>query len=142
MGERGPVGKRSDKKHGHRSKAEVESVERALGASHIEIPEPDDLWHPIAKRWFEALAESGQSAFYEPSDWAEAQFLAEVMSRGLLADRINGPLLSAIQTGSTRLMATEADRRRLKLELTRETGDADEEAAVTALDAYRNRLSG
>ena len=39
--------------------------------------------HPAARRWFESLAESGQSAFYEPSDWATAYVLAETMSREL-----------------------------------------------------------
>lgn len=142
MGERGPVNKRIDQKHGHRSKEELAQVEQAPGAEEVEFPEVDADWHPIARRWFEALGKSGQSRFYEPSDWAEAQLVAEVMSRALLADKINGPLLTALMQGSTRLMATEGDRRRMRLELVRGNDvDADEEAAVSYLAEYRDRLT-
>ena len=81
MGARGPIGKRSEELMGHRSKEEKDAVTKAPGALEVPVPDPDDLWHPIAKRWYEALAASGQSRFYEPSDWAAAQYAAEAMSR-------------------------------------------------------------
>lgn len=143
MGARGPVNKRASQRHGHRSKEELADVDRAPAAEHVEVPEPDELWHPLARKWYVALGKSGQSVYYEPSDWAEAAVLAEVMSRALESDRINGPLLAALQSGSTRLLATEGDRRRMRVELVRgKVVDADEEAAVADLDEYRRALSG
>lgn len=143
MGNRGPVNKPKGQLHGHRSKEELADVDRAPAAEHVEVPEPEPGWHEIARKWFVALGESGQAVFYEPSDWAEARLIAEVMSRALEADKVNGPLLAALQAGSTRLLATEGDRRRMRVELQRgKTVDADEEAAVADLEEYRARLSG
>jgi hypothetical protein len=142
MGTRGPVPKPSDKRLGHRAKAESDSISTVPAAVDVEIPEAEELWHPIAQRWFKSLAKSGQHVFFEPSDWAEACFIAEVMSRALISDKLSGPVVAAIQAGTSRLLATEGDRRRLRIELERASPiDADEEAAVTALDQYRRRLS-
>lgn len=54
----GPVGKRSDQKHGHRTKTELD-VDRAPSGSPIEWYDPDPDWHDIATRWYESLQVSG-----------------------------------------------------------------------------------
>lgn len=109
----------------------------------MKVPEPDAEWHAIAREWFAALGESGQAAFYEPSDWATAKYVAEAMSRNLQAGRFSAQLFAAVLAGATSLLATEGDRRRLKLELERRKPvDADEDAAVTLLDEWRDRLGG
>lgn len=137
----GPVPKRSDQRR-RENKPEI-PIDTAPAATDIEIPESDEQWHPIARRWFESLAKSGQSAFYEPSDWAQAYYVAEAMSRNLLVGRFSAQLFAAVLSGASSLLATEGDRRRLRIELERQTTvDADEEAAVTALDDYRRRFSG
>ena len=141
MGSRGPVPKRSSQRR-RVNKPEIE-VETAASPSTVVAPEPDADWHPIARMWFESHGRSGQSVWFQPSDWAEAFFLAEVMSEALFAGSINGPKLSAILGGSSRLMTTEGDRRRLRIELERPNqADADEDAAVAKLDDYRSRFSG
>ncbi|MBQ1164022.1 hypothetical protein KBZ21_39135, partial [Streptomyces sp. A73] len=62
-----------------------------------ELPEPDELWHPIARDWYLSLRASGQAVFYQPSDWAMARYAAELMSRGLNSDRPpNGQYVSAL----------------------------------------------
>ncbi len=141
MGTRGPVPKRSDQRR-RENKPEI-PYETAPGASSGAIPNPDTDWHPIAKLWFESLAESGQSYWYQPSDWAEAFFLAHVMSEALTADTaINGPKLSAMLAGASRLMTTEGDRRRLRIELERpDPVDSDEAAAVIAIAKYQQQLA-
>lgn len=136
-GRGGRVPKRSDQKHGHRSKAEKELIEHAPGADRVEIPEADPDWHPVAARWFNSLADSGQSAFYEPSDWETAYLLAESLSRDLsekvvavtkdgqeikAATPISGASLSAYLKGMGDLLVTEGDRRRARLELQRPKG--------------------
>lgn len=145
MGERGPTPKRSDQRLGHRSKAEKDATTKAPGAVEVEVPEPDPDWHPIATRWFVSLAKSGQSRFYEPSDWAVALYVAEGMSRSLLASRLSANLFAAVVSASSNLLVTEGDRRRLRIELERAAGDGAEavdEAKVTALDAYRRAAGG
>lgn len=136
---RGPVPERSDRRR-RANKPEID-IDTAPGASKVRPPEPDAAWHPIALAWYQSLAASGQSFWYQPSDWAEAVFLAEVMSEALLNGPINGPKLSAILSGSSRLMTTEGDRRRMRIELARPVEDEDETAAVVALDGYRSRFA-
>lgn len=135
----GPPPKRSSQRR-RENKPEID-IETAPGARSVPVPEPLTNWHPIALAWYESLAKSGESHWYEPSDWAEAVFLAEVMSESLLAGSINGPKLSAILSGCSRLLTTEADRRRVRIELARPAADHDEDAAVADLDEYRSRFA-
>lgn len=140
---RGPVPKRSDQRR-RRNKPEVE-ITTAPGAAVVEVPPADPDWHPIAVRWYASLAQSGQSRFYEPSDWAVALYVAEGMSRSLLASRLSANLFAAVVSASSNLLVTEGDRRRLRIELERAAGDGAEavdEAKVTALDAYRRAAGG
>jgi hypothetical protein len=162
MGERGPVPKRSTQRR-RRNKvgedgAPTEPTTGPSGAAAAPgAPPADESWHPVARRWYESLAASGQSRWYEPSDWATAYLLAESMSRDLgeqvvgttqagviLRDRIpiKGVSLNAYLKGMSTLLVTEGDRRRARLELERGQADADEEAAVAALDDYRRRITG
>lgn len=94
----------------------------------------------MARQWFTALGSSGQSLFFEDSDWATARYVAEAMSRNLYAGRFSAQLFAAVMAGTTGLLCTEGDRRRLRVELERGGADVDEEASVTALDRYRGSL--
>lgn len=143
VGERGPVPKRSEESLGHKTKAEKNAVSKAPGAAEVAVPAADEQWHPIARRWYESLAESGQSRYYEPSDWWTAQYLAEAMSRNLSNERFSAQLFAAVMSGATELMTTEGARRRLRLELQRpapeDAAEVDGDgASVTQLDEYRD----
>jgi ribosome-associated translation inhibitor RaiA len=106
-------------------------------------PPADPSWHPIAKRWYEALGSSGQRCFFEPSDWAQAELVAEGMSRMLQAERMSAQMFAAIDSASQRLLVTEGDRRRMRIELERrQVVDEDEDAAVASMDEWRSRLGG
>lgn len=134
---RGPVPKRSDQ----RRRANDTGVERA----EVDAPplaEPPALrpgLHPLAVAWYDALAESGQSRYYEPSDWMFAQIIAEAIAE-YASNPGKAATLNAILAGSTSLLVTEGDRRRLRLELTRTGPDPDEQAAVLAIADYQQRL--
>ena len=89
-------------------------------AGAVTVPDcPEDL-HPLALKMFEALKVSGQSRFYEQSDWAFALVTCERMSRLLQDGSTSGSAWSAVDSALSRLLATEGDRRRLRLELVRE----------------------
>lgn len=136
MGVRGPVPKRSDKRHGHRSLADREVTRSIVATPPPLVPVGDADWHPIAARWFASLADSGQSEFYEASDWAHAEFVAEAMSRNLANGRFSAQLFAAVLSGMTDLLTTEGARRRARFEIERElpAGGAD------VID-YRARVS-
>lgn len=156
MGARGPVNKRSDQLR--RKNIPDTPVDTAPGAVNVKVPAADEEWHPIARQWYESLEPSGQSVFYEPSDWATAYLIAESISRDLnpqfvavteqgevIKERIpmKGASLTAYLRAMTALMATEGDRRRARLELERAAAvDEDEAASVTALSDYVSRISG
>lgn len=140
-GTRGPVPKRSSERR--RRNEDGGPVQKGVAAKVVTVPVADDEWHPIALRWYGALAESGQSRYFEPSDWAQAGFVAEAMSRLLSAGRFSAQLFSAVDSATVRLMATEADRRRLRLELEREQpSDPDADAADATVTDLMARLSG
>lgn len=155
----GPPPKRSDQRR-RRNVPAAGVPDQADGADVVEVPSADDSWNPVARAWYESLARSGQSVFYEPSDWATAFAVAESMSREFEPQPIvvgtgkdaqvemhrvapKAASVAAWLKASSQLMATEADRRRMALELQRSTPDGDEEGGdVTHLDDVRSRIRG
>lgn len=133
-------------------------IAHVAGANSTGIPDADPNWHDAAKRWYVALAKSGQSAFYEASDWAFAWIAAESLSRdlkpqvvGIVEETgevvraiipIKGASLAAYLKAMTALLATEGDRRRAGIELERASGGPDPaDSDVTSLDDYRARFA-
>lgn len=150
----GPPPKRSDQRRRHADPTAGPPTKATVDGA-VRVPRGDRKWHPIAKRWYDSLAKSGQSRFYEPSDWATAYLIAESMSQELKPrpivhmngdiDYVAQPPRAAQMTAWLRamgnLMVTEGDRRRLALELQRapaQEGGSD----VAFLDDVRQRLSG
>lgn len=127
----GPVPKRSEER---RRVNKVPDLERAPGATVVKVPPADRSWHPIARDWYRSLRQSGQSRYYEPSDWATARALADQLSRLCLLDQPNGAMLTAWVNASRDLLTTEAQRRRVHLELTREQSPAEDPVASDVAD--------
>lgn len=132
----GPIPKRSDQRRRvNRPEIAVDVAESF--ADRAVAPSADGGWHPLARDWFESLGESGQSAFYEASDWQTARVYAELLSRQLYSDRINSQIITAWSAGATELLTTEGARRRMRIELERakpvDAGEVHAEATVTDL---------
>lgn len=156
MGGRGPVPKRSDQRR--RTNAPERPIEKVPTRFQAEPPAADVEWHPVALAWYESLAKSGQSAFYEASDWATAFLITESMSRDLkpqfvgLTDQgdlayesipLKGASLSAYLRAMAVLMVTEGDRRRLQVELEKpKPADPDLARASATVTDIRSRLGG
>ncbi|MFJ6073697.1 hypothetical protein ACIQFU_23120 [Streptomyces sp. NPDC093065] len=144
MGAHGPIPKRSEERR-RRNKSDGPELVKAPSGAPVDLPElpdPDPAWHEIAYDWYLSLRESGQAAFYQPSDWAVARYAAELMSRGLSSDRPpNGQYVAALDSVMARLLTTEGDRRRARIELERKPAERPL-AAVQPLDAYRDLASG
>ncbi|MFF2100979.1 hypothetical protein [Streptomyces sp. NPDC058202] len=131
---------------GHRSKEEQNSVTKAPSGAPVDLPDlpdADPLWHPIAADWYLSLRESGQAAFYQPSDWAVARYAADLMSKVLMSERgPNGQLVAALNSVMSSLLTTEGDRRRARMELERKPTGKQTPASVTAIADYRSSIGG
>lgn len=154
MGGRGPVPKRSDQRR--RTNAPARPIDAVPTRSRAEAPAAAEHWHAVAAAWYESLAKSGQSVFYEASDWATAFLIAESISRDLnpqfvgLTEKgelayesipLKGASLSAYLRAMAVLMVTEGDRRRLQVELQKpQAVDPDETRASATVSDIRSRL--
>lgn len=153
MGVRGPVPKRTDQRHGHRK---AEPTDKAPAGNDrtkppggtpsprgtFTVPLADGAWHSTAKKWYQSLRYSGQSAWYEASDWMEAYVAAEVLSEMLFAEKLSAMLFASWSSHTARLLVTEGDRRRVRIELER-AGKTDPvaDAAKTDIAGWHKRLS-
>lgn len=145
MGVTGPIPKRSEERRRRNKDVGPELIQAPSGGPDDvpDLPDPDPLWHPIAADWYLSLRESGQAAFYEPSDWAVARYVAELMSRGLSSDRApNGQYVAALNSAMSSLLTTEGDRRRARMELERKKPVGPQLASVSPLDSYRDIAGG
>ena len=102
---------------------------------------PSNL-HPAAAAWFESLKLSGHSAFYEPSDWAAAVYVAEAMSVNLNQPRLSAQLFAQVWAAMGDLLSTEKERRKARIQVQRDIDDASAQAGPTAIDKYRAKLGG
>lgn len=132
----GPVPKRSDQRR-HRAKRDIS---RSISEDVWQIPEPDEDWHEVATQWYLSLQNSGQRVYFENSDWAQAFYVAEAMSRSLKSSRLSGQLFSAVISASAELLTTEGARRRMRIELERANAEGDVTVA-TAMAEYRKIAS-
>ncbi len=114
--------------------AEIVNVD-ALLVGEVEIPTPDESWHPIARQIYEAQMRSGQVLWMEPSDWSMLYLLCESISRDLNPQVVGiteegdvvkdviplkGASLSSYLKAFEALLMAEGGRRRLRIELERQ----------------------
>lgn len=141
----------------------------------VKVPSAPRDWHPIAKKLFNGLKTSGQSAYYQNSDWALAYSLCDDLSRFKQQEEAADHSQEQIETwydltpdervaagmdpkrpprghkgGSAmklvsiygaleRLLVTEGDRRRLRLEL-KAPVPQETPAEVLVMEEYRRNL--
>jgi len=104
------------------------------------VPVESRKWHPVAQGWYKSLRMSGQSQWYEASDWATAWVAAEVLDR-LYRYGFSATLLAEWNDMARGLLCTVGDRRRMRVELVRgEEIDDDENEAAEMLDVLRGEL--
>jgi hypothetical protein len=166
MAAHGPIPKRSEERR-RRNKPET-PIDKVQAVGPVTIPSANPKWHPVAKRIYESLESSGQSKFYESSDWATAYLLAESLSRDLepqfitIAEKktvtkagtvtvedkplmlrlpLKGASLAAYLKGFAALGVTEGDRRRIGIEIDRKP-KAPGLASVSVMDEYRDAFGG
>lgn len=141
----GQIPKRSEQRRRRNKPDEDAQVDKPAKTGSSEKPPAHTSWHPIAQRWYDSLERSGESVYFEPSDWAAAEVTAESLSRDLYREGkpIPGMNLAAYQRTMTVLLMTEGDRRRLRMELQRgDVVDEDDAAAEATVVDIHSRFSG
>lgn len=141
---RGPVPKRSDqRRRRNKPEADAPAVVVAMGHQAVKPPTEDRAWHPYAKDWFRALKRSGQSQFYQESDWREAKLVAWLITQELSSPTgARAGMMDVIFSRADALMTTEGARRRLRVELiTPKIVDEAKEATVSIMEQYRADLA-
>jgi hypothetical protein len=139
----GPVPKRTaERRRRNKPETPVTTVEIMAVAFDLPVPPPatPDGLDPIARRWFESLKASGQAQFYEPSDWAQAEVTAWALSKVVRMRRFSAPAFKAVIDSMGGLLTTEADRRRVRMEVDRKRDVSV--PVVSELDEYRRRVYG
>lgn len=141
----GPIPKRDNQKAGHNSKAESEEITRIKMIGSVPVPElikfEGMIRHPLVENFYQSLQESGQSQFYEPSDWQTAQLCMYLLNAQLLADRPSPTMIAAIWQMLGSLCVTEGERRRMRIEVDRETGEQASAEVIPISKVYADRLA-
>lgn len=115
----------------------------------VTIPEPDPEWHPIARMLWDGLVSSGQADFFQNSDWAFAWSVCEDLHMykspqhtkdGVEYHKRSGQMLQTIYSALERLLVSEGDRRRVRIELS-QPPDEGKPASVLAIAKYRQDLA-
>jgi hypothetical protein len=102
-------------------------------------PKADPKWKPEARSWYNSLELSGQSEFYEASDWATA--VAAAHAYDVFLRTYNASIFAQFVRLSERLGCTILDRKRGRVELGEpDPSDEDEEAADAAVQGWQGRL--
>lgn len=147
----GPIPKPDAQLQRPRTRKGKEIVPTTVGERKpvLDKPEPDPSWHPLAIGLYGSVENSGQSEFYQESDWWVLFFVCESISHYLkptvwvddsgverTSTKRNGQILSAINSAMTSLLLTEGDRRRVRMEL-QAPPEVQPDLTVVAMDKYR-----
>jgi hypothetical protein len=140
MGARGPVPHREADLARPRSRngGDQQAVTKGEMRS-VRWPTADREWHPIARDLYNACKRSGQADFYQQSDIALLYSLCDDLSYYKSSYKRSGQMLQSIYSAMERLLVTEGDRRRVRIELHEPEKDGDS-AAVLAIADYKDDL--
>lgn len=134
----GPIPKRSEERV-RRNTPDVE-IDKVTAIGPVKIPPlniPDA--HPFVTELYEAMKKSAQKRYFEPSDWATAKITLHLLNKMLWNPNPSAMMISAMDTMMSKLLLTEGDRRRVRIEIERKTSGGDA-AVVPISDLYRQRL--
>jgi hypothetical protein len=140
MGARGPIPSREADLARPRSRKGSDQQAVTKGEMRpVRWLEADSTWHPIAIELYNACEESGQSDFYQQSDIAILYSLCEDLSQFKKSNKRSGQMAQTIYSAMERLLVTEGDRRRVRIEL-HEKEPEGTPASVLAIAEYRDEL--
>lgn len=132
--------KRTDERMGHRSKEEMTVDKIEIGGA-VRIPDPNPAWLPIALYSWEALISSPLNIYFTESDlafgWVTCEAIHNAVKDGSAMKMV------AAESMMRNALFNEADRRRVKIELTRKEPEKNPTVDKNVADfRSRRRASG
>lgn len=132
----GPIPKREEQRV--RDTEPGQEVTKIPMKGAVQIPDLRNyrgmITHPITKGFWDSLKESGQAVYYEPSDWMTALTALHLLDRQLQSERgISPTMVAAVWQMLTSIAVTEGERRRLRLEVERNTGNGEAEGVAKVI---------
>lgn len=132
----GPVPKRTSERR--RRNKPVIPVDTVTLDETVTIPELGMEVHPLASDLYESLTRSGQAQYYEPCDWQRARIAVHVLDHILTCGKFPAILYQAFQRDLDALLVSEAERRRVRMEVERgKSDDSEAQAKVARMAEYR-----
>jgi hypothetical protein len=117
-------------------------IDKVPMVGSVEVPElgiPNP--HKLVKDLWDAMRDSGQARFYEPSDWAYAKITLHFANKLLKARQPTAMMLASVNQMLTPLLLTEGERRRVRMEVERnKSGITGTVTDISVADVYRERL--
>ena len=140
MGVRGPIPNREEDlaRPRERKGGDVQEVTKGE-ALPTKVPHADSEWHPIARKLWDGVKASGQTAFYQQSDWAVLYSLCDDLSQYKKSSKRSSQMAQVIYSALGNLLVTEGDRRRARIELSEPEPEV-KPASVTAIEDYKRAL--
>lgn len=129
MGERGPAPKR-DAQRRRRNKRPDAARGVADGINRAPKLTERTKHTAIAVRFWDRLGRSAQAVYFQESDWAFAELVVLAIDEAKRNPKASN--IRAAMDGMSRLLVTEADRRRVRMELETAQGEDPEEVAADA----------
>lgn len=119
----GPVPKRSEERI--RENKDVIPVEKIQMNGSVEVPLLGlENPHPLTVEIYNSLKDSGQSKYYEPSDWQFARYTMHFVDQIVKTSKPSAMMLATINQMLSSLLMTEGDRRRVRIEVERQNMQA------------------
>jgi hypothetical protein len=135
----GPVPKRSEERIRRNIDPTPIDKVQAYGAV-VQPPLAIDNPHPLVIDFYHSLGESAQSKYFEPSDWQYARIVCDYLNQELrFGGKRSAQMLAAINSMLVDLLVTEGQRRRVRMEVERQSDHGGSVIDVAAL--FRNRAS-
>jgi hypothetical protein len=144
VGTRGPIGKRDDERIRRNTPDVPTTTISVIGA--VAPPELDiELPHPLVVDMYESLRDSAQARYFEPSDWQYARLTMYAVNDMLKGKgdekRISPMMLASVNSMLSSLLVTEGDRRRVRIEVERNTSGGEQGKVLQVADLFRQELT-
>lgn len=138
-GKGGGIPKRSDQRV--RRNKDVVEIDTISMQGEVEVPELGiDNPHPIIEDFWDSLPVSGQTQYWEPSDWQFARVALHFLNAQIKASRPSGQILATVNSMLTDMLVSEGARRRVRMEVERNANKPEGGEVVDVAAMFRQRM--
>lgn len=134
----GPVPKRDDQRI-RRNKPDLQTDTVTMIGPVVIPPLGIEDPHPLTYDMYEAMKDSGQARYYEPSDWAYARFALHFADDLLKSGKPSSMMLQQVNSMLSDLLLAEGQRRRVRMEV--ERGNTEGAQVIDIADVFKARFA-